>query len=476
MNFGERSMNSLLRHTSTIRCNTKHPINPTGRFLSQQECMALAKRVMSFAVGGGDTFVGIDSEWSGHVRWARNQISTSGDVRKNEIGVNRMIRGAVGGVGINQIDGASLQAAVRRAERQIAMTDENPLFVFRQYFPQTYLTPDIWSDATYALMAEERADTMHALVGSAQAAKMLSAGFLRVRANGLGFITTEGASRYFPHTRAQYSVTVRDPKGVGSGWAGVDWYDWTKIDGARISEIALDKCLRSRNPVAVEPGRYTAILEPQAVCDLVSPLVGLLSRPRNENNPHMPFNVGPGLSKITQQVVDSRVTIYADPMDPDLGFAPFNGAGEAYVPSVWIEQGILKNLAYGQNYAITQLHSNVAMPSSGAFRLSGGTATVDEMIATTKRGLLVTRFSDISLLDTKSVLCSGYTRDGLWLVENGKISKAVKNFRITESPLFALNNIEMMGVPVRCFRPEAPAVCPSLKVKDFSFSSLTDAV
>jgi hypothetical protein len=202
-----------------MKSDMRHTAGPQGRFLSQQECFALAKRVAGFAIGGGDTFVVIDSEWSGNVRWARNQISTSGDVRRNTIDVQRAIRGALNWVvRINQIDDASLQAAVRRAERQISITDENPLYVFRKYFPETYLSPNIWSDATYSLGAEERAETMRSLVESARAAKMLSAGYIRVRANGHGWVTTEGASLYYPHTRAQYSVTVRDPKGVGSGW------------------------------------------------------------------------------------------------------------------------------------------------------------------------------------------------------------------------------------------------------------------
>jgi predicted Zn-dependent protease len=98
------------------------------------------------------------------------------------------------------------------------------------------------------------------------------------------------------------------------------------------------------------------------------------------------------------------------------------------------------------------------------------------MIQTTKRGLLVTRFSGVQQLDARSVLCAGYTRDGLWLIENGKISKAVKNFRFTESPLFVFNQVEQLGVPQRIFHPEAPIVVPPAKVRDFSFTSLADAV
>jgi predicted Zn-dependent protease len=108
--------------------------------------------------------------------------------------------------------------------------------------------------------------------------------------------------------------------------------------------------------------------------------------------------------------------------------------------------------------------------------MSGGTTTMDEMIATTKRGLLVTRFSNMDTVDFGSALYSGYTRDGLWLIENGKISKPVKNFRFTESPFFVFNQVEQVGEPVRVFRPHAPAIVPPIKVRDFSFTSLADAV
>jgi predicted Zn-dependent protease len=117
--------------------------------------------------------------------------------------------------------------------------------------------------------------------------------------------------------------------------------------------------------------------------------------------------------------------------------------------------------------------------------MSGGETSMDEMIRSTRRGLVVTRFSNLRLLDQTgaSMLSTGLTRDGLWLVENGKINKAVKNFRFTESPLFMLNSIEQLGVPVPVFRPTrheggklTPAIVPPLKVRDFSFTSTIDAI
>lgn len=449
---------------------------PKDRFLSRDECAALAARAATFAVGGGESTIFLESEWSGNLRWARNQISSGGDIRRNDINVRRLIRGADGRVNINQIDDASLNAAVRRAERMVSLTDERPDYVFDRYSPETYLAPKIWSDETYALSAKNRADTMRALVQPAETANMSTAGYIQVAARGRAVMDTQGRALYYPYTHAQYSVTVRDPGGIGSGWAGVDWYDWAKIDAPKISAVALDKCLRSRNPVAVEPGRYTAILEPQAVCDLVAPLVDRCLERRTAESREGPFAKASGLSKINDLVADRRVTLSADPMDPQLGLPPFDRFGNAYAPATWIENGVLKNLAYDRGYAITKLGSNIGLLNSHAFRLNGENTTIDEMIATTKRGLLVTRLSGITIIDFNSVLCSGFTRDGLWLIENGKIAKAVKNFRITESPMFVFNNIQMMGVPTRCFRPKAPAVCPAIKVSDFSFSSLTDAV
>ena len=229
---------------------------------------------------------------------------------------------------------------------------------------------------TYQLDAAARADTAHRLMESSKQAGMFSAGYIQVSATSMAYIQSTGLARYVQYTWAQYSVTVRDPKGVGSGWAGVDGHDWTKIDGEQLSAIALDKCLKSRNPVAVEPGRYTTILEPQAVCDFMRPLVDNLGRSSvmgnggNENNQGQgfPFNKEPsnkkpnnpgdphGMARFGERVIDERLSISADPMDPDLGFPPFQGrAGswdvfdatiDVYHPAQWIQEGVLTQLEY----------------------------------------------------------------------------------------------------------------------------------
>ena len=496
-------------------------LDESRRILSSDECDAIAKRVRSFARGGGTSLVRISSWWNGEMRWARNRVSLAGDRRESMVTISRRLSGGSAQVTTNQLDDASFEAAMRTVERAArygrrvrpdatldaapnadaanadaenakAQTDEevndateaNAALVPPKFeYPKTA----IWSEATHGLPVAERAGVARALVEPAEAAGMLSAGYLEVRASATALLREGSEAVYGSCTQAQCSTTVRDPKGTGSGWAGLSSYDWAAIDGSALGERALQKCLASRNPVALEPGRYTVILEAQAVADLVGVMSGRSTAEDGRGPYALAFNQALGLwrSKLGLKVVDERITISHDPSDPALGVVPFvYSTGEPYRAVTWIDRGVLTNLVTDRHYALVKLNDNLGYPLSGAFRVSGGDTSVDEMIATTKRGLLVTRFSNVRQLDGRSLLSTGLTRDGLWLIENGKISKAVKNFRFTESPLFVLNSIEQLGVPVPVFNPVRslgfaalePRIVPPLKARDFSFTSMIDAV
>jgi predicted Zn-dependent protease len=442
----------------------------------------LADRVFAMATGGGQTFLTIDSEWRGNLRWARNLVSTSGDSQESQIGITRNIVGARGHVmSINSMDDARLRAAMHRAEETVLLSPQDP-DLYPTPYPDVpadvhpHSQPVIWFDKTFALDAAARGAIATPLIEMASSANLVSAAYLAVSANGDAVLSTDKLFRYYPYTTAEYSVTVRDPAAAASGWAGVDFNDWTRIDATALTRTAIDKCQRMRNPVAVEPGRFTAILEPQALCDLFAPIMDQAMGRIPAEQGQGPFAYRPGQSKIGQRLLDPRLTVSADPMDPDCGFVPFDWNGEPYLKTNWFEDGILKELEYPRFYGLQQLNRDWALPNSRAFRISGGTATVEQMIADTLRGVLVTRFNDVHIIDFDSMLLGGNTRDGLWLIEHGKISKPIKNFRFTESPLFILNGVEELGVPQRVFRPGAPAVCPAVKVRDFNFAGLMDAV
>lgn len=470
----------------------------SARFLSKAECEAIARRVFALMQGGGNGVVGIASWWQGELRWARNRVSLASDRRDVHVRIERTIAdGHMGAVSVNQTDDASLEAAVRAAERIAAVRHAGLRPVPFEPPPIPSMprpTTAIWSDATYGLDTESRGDVVRALIAAAEARGMLSAGYLEVRGASHLRVDFDRPTRqdapwdlnYAQWTQAQLSTTVRDAMGTGSGWAGLSSYDWSTIEAKALGERALQKALASRNPVALEPGRYTVILEPEAVADLVEIVVGSMDRLGAE------AGRGPWAlqydekyrqwhTKLGRKVVDHRITISHDPADPELGIV-FGNLAKGAQPLIWIDHGVLADLSYERDYALRVLHTNTGVREMIGYRMSGGDTSVEEMIRTTKRGLLVTRFSNIRVLDFNSLLSTGLTRDGLWLIENGNITKAVKNFRFTDSPLFVLNSIEQLGPPERVFRPTGtgaeltPAILPPLKARDFSFTSTIDAI
>jgi predicted Zn-dependent protease len=443
------------------------------RYLVASDIDTLFERVLALTAGGGNTTISVESRWTGNLRWARNAVTTSGDTRDHVVTVTREIHGASAVAQTNQLDDASLRVAIESAERILQYRYEDPDAAL-PLAPQTYVAPHIWGATTYDLTAQPRSAAARALVAPVVTAGMQSAGYIQAGVLARAVRNTRGLSAYYKSTAAQYSVTVRDAKGTTSGWAGESQHDWQAIDTGAITSRATQKCVASANPRAIEPGRYTAILEPQAVYDFFYPAVQMLDR-RSAEGGRSPYMLKPGQSKIGLRIFDERITIRSDPMDPEGGYLPFTEEGEPYQATTWIDRGVLKVLAYDRAYAHEQLGVTLPCPNPLAFRMDDGPTSMDDMIASTERGLLVTRLSGVLVLDAISLLTTAVTRDGLWLIENGKVTYPVKNFRISDSPMFAFNNVVQIGKEVRVFSPE-PAVVPPVKVRDFNCAGLMDAV
>jgi predicted Zn-dependent protease len=183
-----------------------------------------------------------------------------------------------------------------------------------------------------------------------------------------------------------------------------------------------------------------------------------------------------GGNKIGEKIVDNRVTLFSDPADPQLLAQPFDGEGFPISRQVWIDGGVLKQLYYSRFWAKKQGKQPTGAPSS--IKMSGGSTSIDEMIRGTERGILVTRLWYLREVDPRTILYTGLTRDGTFLIENGKLARSAQNFRFNESPLFMLNNLEALGRAERLAGTEqgGAIVMPSLKVREFNFTSLSEAV
>lgn len=450
---------------------------PAGLVLTREESQEIAQRVLRLHKGLGECRVGVESRWTGDARWGRSRLTAAGDRRDIKVRLQRTYGYSFAEAATSRIDDEGLAQVLADAELLFhdngVSWDADFLPPRRTDFPQTR----IWSDATVGVSSEARAELAERLLQAPPENGTMTAGFLSMGAESTSWFGTDGEAIYSVRSQSQCSLTVRSSVGNGSGWAGASSYDWTSIDPLVLAERARRKCETSRNPSALEPGRYPVILEPQAVADLLEPIVMMLYREPAEMG-FGPFAdpKRPGFSKLGQRLIDRRIDITYDPLDPMLGVFPFDEAGEPVQPAPWFEDGVLMALSYGRKYGVNNFNENRALPNPLAVRMSGGDTSTEEMIGSTRRGLLVTRFSGINVLDPTSLLSTGHTRDGLWLIENGKISRPIKNFRFTDSPLFVLNSVESLGKPVPAFHPTAPMIVPPLKASSMNFTRLVDAV
>jgi predicted Zn-dependent protease len=450
---------------------------PAGRLLTREESQAIATRVLRLHRGKSRMRVSVESTWRGDVRWGRNRLTATGDRRSIQVKVQLIYGHSIVEAVTSRVDDEGLADVVTEADRLLhdngVADDPDPLPPRLTDFPRA----PIWSDATLAPSPEARAELAERLLRPAADAGLWSAGYLALGAESGSWFGQDGEALYCAGTRSQCSITVRSKEG-GSGWAGVSSHDWATIDPVALEATARAKCEASRSPSALEPGRYAVVLEPQAVADLLDLVMQPFDRPMAEAGmgPYADPK-RPGFSKLGQRLLDARLDVRSDPEDPQLGVCPFDQAGEPLRATGWFQRGVLMALSYDRRYGVGNFNENRALPHHRqAVRMTGGETTVAQMIASTRRGLLVTRFSGINVLDFQSLLSTGHTRDGLWLIENGKVTRPVKNFRFTDSPLFILNSVESVGTPVPVFHPDAPMMVPPLKASSLNFTRLVDAV
>jgi len=442
-----------------------------GGVITREEAEALVSRVVQRSTADAVS-VSVQSGRETNLRFADNQISTAGSTTNTTVRVQSVYGKRRASVVTNDLSDAGLQRAVAQAEAIAKLAPEDPEYL-GELGAQTYAPVPAWFDRTAELSAEDRARAaLTALAPAREAGDLTVAGYIVCEAGATAIGNSAGLFAYHRGTNANYTLTARTNDGTGSGWAAADANDWTAIDFERVAKEAIDKARRSRNPVAIEPGRYTVILEPEATANLVSVMGGALQA-RSADEGRSAFAKAGGGTKVGEQILDRRVTLLSDPRDPMVLGSPFDGDGLPLARQVWVRNGVLEQLAYTRFWGQRQGQA----PTGGAnsLRLEGGEGTTADLIASTERGVLVTRLWYLRAVDQRTLVYTGLTRDGTFLIEGGRIARSIKNFRFNDSPLFMLNNLEGLG------RAERTAgggrlVMPSLKVRDFNFTSLSDAV
>lgn len=443
---------------------------------SSDEAKKILEKVLSFSKAD-DCEVNLNGTNGGNIRYARNSVSTAGENSDVTLVVQSNFGKKSGVATINEFDDASLQKVVRRAEELAQLAPENPEFI-GPLPQQVYGESKTFFDSTAKITPDYRAQAAANSINPAIAKDVTAAGYLEDSHSFTSMMNTKGLFAYNQSTGVDFTVTMRSSDGTGSGWVTRSFNDVNKLDTAEASQIAIDKALQSRNAKAIEPGKYTVILEPAASAELIrNMLFAMNARTADEGRSFMSKKGGG--TKLGEKIMDERISLYTDPFHIDVPASPWTGDGQARKKMDIIKNGTVANLFYDRYWASQK---NVApVPFPGNAIMDGGNASLDDLIKDTKKGILVTRFWYIRSVDPQTQLYTGLTRDATFFVENGKIKHPVKNFRFNESPVIMLNNLETLGKQVRVDVSGGGGggtsfLIPYMKIRDFTFTSLSDAV
>jgi predicted Zn-dependent protease len=446
------------------------PIDPA-------RCQAIFGRVVDAAraLGVADAEAIVTAESSALTRFANNAISQNVAERSANLSVRVQIDGRTARATTNRLDDDSIRQVVEESVALTKLQEPDPALL-----PSTTGLPACrevlrWYEPTARVTPTDRAKAVAEAIRIVESAGQTAAGIYATSESVFALLNSNGVFAYYPETMAQFSITAMAAD--SSGWAKGSACSHRDLDPAAMARSAAAKANASRDPVELPPGAYTVILEPAAVLDLAGQMFGDFSATA----------IADGRSflrdRIGAKLFGENITIYDDAYHPLQAGAPFDGEGVPRRKLTLVDQGVVRDVAFCRQAA----HAAGVEPTGHGFPLpneygeapmniviAGGATPLDEMIASTPRGILVTRLWYIREVDPYEKIMTGMTRDGTFLIEDGRVSRGIRNFRFNQALPEMLSNVEALSAAVRASGEEAfDMVVPAMKIREFHFTEVT---
>ncbi|OFV85382.1 MAG: hypothetical protein A2620_00640 [Acidobacteria bacterium RIFCSPHIGHO2_01_FULL_67_28] len=429
--------------------------------------------VVRQAGAADETEVLLETHQSALTRFANNTIHQNVAEEGIHVSVRAVVDGRTARATTNKTDLESLRRVAEQAVASARWQPKDPELL-PMPGPQPYKRVERFDDATAALTPEARAAAVEKVVARAEKSGLIAAGIFSSTSAAGALLNSCGLYAEHRETKAEFSVTFLDG---GSGWAKGNFTRASELNIEELAARACEKALANREPKEIPPGRYTVILEPAAVLDLVGFLfydfagTAVLDKRSCFTN------------QVGKKVFGENITITDDVFHGGQAGAPWDGEGVPRQAVTLVERGVLKNLVYARHTA----KKMNAEPTGHGFPLpneygeapmnlvfTGGTTSLEEMVRTTERGVLVTRLWYIREVDPYEKILTGMTRDGTYLVEGGTVRQAARNLRFNQSLKEMLNQVELLGPAVRAAGEESfEMVVPPMRVRDFHFTEVT---
>jgi predicted Zn-dependent protease len=421
-----------------------------------------------------DVRVSAKDEWTANTRFARNEPSTNGDIEQTEIAIALAFGRKHATASTNQTDEKSMVDAVDRAASMARLAPDDAEWMPMVGKQDLSPAPAAFDPEVARFDGARRAAAIGAAITEAKAKGVVGAGFLecdgeqRVLADSRGLLGTH------QRTTAEMTMTARTKDGGGSGWAALATHRAAELDAGEVGRIASEKGLRSREPRPLDPGKYTVILEPAAVADLMQFFIWAADARRSEEGRSF-FSRPGGATKIGEKLFPDTITFESDPRNVDAPGSPFDAEGVPLDRIAWIDRGVVGGLFYSRYWGAKR--GKLPTGRHDSFLLHGGTADrPEDLLSGVKRGLLVTRFWYTRWLEPKAMSITGLTRDGVFLIEDGRITGPVHNFRFNESPVNVLANCDAMTRGTTRVPGGDVWRVPTLRTRDFNMASVSAAI
>ena len=441
-------------------------------------CQAIFDQVADAAraLGIADAEAILAASSSALTRFANNAIHQNVAERSGQLSVRVQIDGRTARATTNRLDDVSIRQVVEESVSLTKLQEPDPALLPLSRTGLLACPPvSRYHEPTAHVSPTERAQAVAEAIHIVESEGQTAAGIYSTSEGVFALLNSQGVFAYYPETMANFSITAMAAD--SSGWAKGSACSHSGLDPAAMARIAATKAHASREPVELPPGAYTVILEPAAVLDLVGQMFGDFSATA----------IADGRSflrdRIGQKLFGDNVTIYDDAYHPLQAGAPFDGEGVPRCKLALVDQGVVRDVAFCRQAA----HAAGVEPTGHGFPLPNeygeapmnivhavGSTPLEEMIASTARGILVTRLWYIREVDPYEKIMTGMTRDGTFLIEEGRIARGIRNFRFNQALPEMLSNVEALSPSVRASGEEAfDMVVPAMKVRDFHFTEVT---
>jgi predicted Zn-dependent protease len=415
---------------------------------------------------GDQTFLSLHDASGGTTRFANNQVVQNVNTHRVSLAVTVAFGRRHGTAIATDFGEDAIRDMVRRATEVARASPEDPEYM-KPLAPQEYMPLETMRQDTALAGPEKRIAYAAQAIQQCQAGGLTAAGIVASSVSAVGLAAKTGLFAYEPRTEAKFSLTAMGED--ASGWAANVHRSIEALDVPGRTRIAIQKATLAAKPKEFRPGRYTVILEPSAIACLIGPMIWAMDAKSFYKR------TSSYEGKLGRLIMDRRLTLSNQTRHPDLLGNGFNSEGLPAEELAWIQNGVLKQLRYDRYTA--QEHHVHPSPAFDAPYLSGeGTeaANIDELIRSTPRGILVTNFWYIRDVNPTDMTLTGMTRDGVFLIEDGRIAAPLVNFRWHESPFRAFSNVEAFTAPTDAVSNENWKMqLPAMKIADFNFSSVT---